>query len=229
MLAPRDIFKVSMQKLDIFNLSTTGLEVLFDGRMSPIRYRSPAMANRWPAKTKKAFQVQRFWMSWMMRCLLAMDFWFPERKRAVSTWSNLPATTKRNGVSVSQEARMRMTHGFIIGEFRPAYAFLLALRWSDHQVPQTCFALSTCRSVWVDLTGDGRKSILTARAKPPRLLKGSARGTDSRRDRRSQKGQLVFLEMPKAHSFDKTTGTPLERDGTVFDPFSSRHIPWKVQ
>jgi hypothetical protein len=74
------------------------------------------------------------------------------------------------------------------------------------------------RSVWLDLTGDGRKSILTARAKLNPGVKGS-----------NPKTQLVWLEMPKPHSIDEATGTPLEEDGTIFDPFSLRHLPWKTR
>jgi hypothetical protein len=73
------------------------------------------------------------------------------------------------------------------------------------------------RSVWLDLTGDGRKSILTARAK---LAPGTAN---------KAKTQLVWLVMPMPHSIDIATGTPLEVDGTVFDAFDSRHLPWKSQ
>lgn len=81
------------------------------------------------------------------------------------------------------------------------------------------------RAVWVDLTGDGRQSILTARAKAPSVLKNGSRLDSSDR---AKSGQLVWLEMPKPHSIDKETGTPLEKDGTVFDPFSARHLPWKI-
>jgi hypothetical protein len=77
----------------------------------------------------------------------------------------------------------------------------------------------------VDLTGDGRQSILTARAKSPSLIKNGQSVTRNA----NQKGQLVWLEMPKPHSIDKETGTPLEKDGTLFDPFSARHTPWKEQ
>lgn len=89
-----------------------------------------------------------------------------------------------------------------------------------------CDCLSSyTRAVWIDLTGDGRKSILTARAKSPSLLKnGKSIVGDG-----EQQGQLVWLEMPKAHSIDEATGTPLEEDGTVFDPFNKRHTPWKEQ
>jgi len=94
------------------------------------------------------------------------------------------------------------------------------------------------RAVWVDLTGDGRKSILTARAKL-RKVAGS-RTTDGNpfgfrfnaggandEDLRPKNGQLVWLEMPEPHHFDEATGTPLEEDGTEFDPFSLRHLPWR--
>lgn len=85
--------------------------------------------------------------------------------------------------------------------------------------------VTTFRAVWVDLTGDGRKSILTARAKSPSLLKkGQSVASNT-----NQKGQLVWLEMPKPYSIDEETGTPIEKDGTLFDPFSARHTPWKEQ
>jgi hypothetical protein len=102
------------------------------------------------------------------------------------------------------------------------------------------------RAVWVDLTDDGRQSILTARAKlrkvgPPtsprsgddvenqkKLLNRNTYEGDSGFERsRPKNGQLVWLEMPKPHHFDEATGTPLEDDGTTFDPFSARHLPWK--
>lgn len=81
-----------------------------------------------------------------------------------------------------------------------------------------------CRAVWVDLTGDGRKSILTARAK---LRKVQSHHSDEIETSRPKNGQLVWLEMPKPHHFCEDTGTPLEEDGTAFDPFSARHLPWK--
>lgn len=52
-------------------------------------------------------------------------------------------------------------------------------------------------------------------------------GSKSDEDRRPKNGQLVWLEMPKPHHYDKATGTPLEEDGTEFDPFSLKHLPWK--
>eukprot|EP00978_Attheya_sp_CCMP212_P013193 scaffold33112_cov45-Attheya_sp.AAC.1 len=83
------------------------------------------------------------------------------------------------------------------------------------------------RAVWVDLTGDGRKSILTARAKRPSLWRGKKSSNSS--EAAPTKGQLVWLECPKPHSYDESTGNPLEVDGTLFDPLSSRHTPWKVR
>lgn len=81
------------------------------------------------------------------------------------------------------------------------------------------------KASWVDLTGDGRMSILTARCKVSTVLGKKNDGVTSGI---TQTGQLVWLEMPKAAEFDPETGTPLESDGTEFDPFSSRHLPWKV-
>ena len=88
------------------------------------------------------------------------------------------------------------------------------------------------RSIWIDLTGDGRLSVLTARAKRPSLLKNSD-GSNSNEQNDSSplstKAQLVWLERPQPDSYDKSTGTPLDKDGLVFDPFSPKHTPWKVR
>lgn len=96
------------------------------------------------------------------------------------------------------------------------------------------------KSIWVDLTGDGRQSILTARAKLRKVATTtSIETTDSPKNEihamqetkveqnRPKNGQLIWLEMPKPHHFDEETGTPLEEDGTAFNPFSTRHLPWK--
>ena len=90
------------------------------------------------------------------------------------------------------------------------------------------------RSIWIDLTGDGRQSVLTARAKRPSLLKKSDGTTSTSKEdvnipSMPTKAQLVWLERPKPHSYDEKTGTPLDRDGLVFDPFSPKHTPWKVR
>lgn len=77
------------------------------------------------------------------------------------------------------------------------------------------------RASFVDLTGDGRLSILTARCRLTTKL-GNKEVTSGIH----KTGQLVWLECPKPFSIDPETGTPLESDGTVFDPFSTRHLPW---
>ena len=85
------------------------------------------------------------------------------------------------------------------------------------------------RAIWADLTGDGRQSILTARAKIPSILSATSGGTAPEGGTKAKQGQLVWLERPKPHSYDQTTGTALDVDGTVFDPFSARNTPWKVR
>lgn len=95
------------------------------------------------------------------------------------------------------------------------------------------------KAVWVDLTGDGRQSILTARAKlskvvPPKngddnLRSSSVYGStaDVLELGLPKNGQLIWLEMPKAYRVDEKSGTKLENDGTVFNPLNARHLPWK--
>lgn len=84
------------------------------------------------------------------------------------------------------------------------------------------------RAVWVDLTGDGRKSILTARCKVSTVLDGKS-GDGMVTTGVSKAGELVWLECPKPAFIDPESGTPLESDGTVFDPFNTRHMPWKTR
>jgi hypothetical protein len=88
------------------------------------------------------------------------------------------------------------------------------------------------RAIWIDLTGDGRQSVLTARAKRPPLLKKTEKTnsvkTNNLDDDYVSKAQLVWLERPQPYSYDESTGTPLDKDGLVFDPFSPKHTPWKV-
>ena len=96
------------------------------------------------------------------------------------------------------------------------------------------------KAIWIDLTGDGRQSILTARAKLRKVaasttsnigngsISSSASGpSDAMEQGRPKNGQLIWLEMPKPPHFDVETGTPLEEDGTTFNPFDARHLPWK--
>jgi len=77
------------------------------------------------------------------------------------------------------------------------------------------------RAVWVDLTGDGRQSILTARCKV---------SLDNMRDDImsgiTKQGELVWLECPVAPVV--RDGVGYEDDGvTRFDPL--RHAPWKTR
>lgn len=67
------------------------------------------------------------------------------------------------------------------------------------------------RAIFIDLTGDGRQSILTARARAPSLTASKA-GSGSI-------GELVWLERPKAPRRCEITGVGLEEDGSVFDAF----------
>ncbi len=89
------------------------------------------------------------------------------------------------------------------------------------------------RSVWIDLTNDGRQSVLTARAKRPSISmrsdEKSSRSPDSPSTSLKTEAQLVWLERPKPFRIDELTGTPLDKDGLVFDPFSPKHTPWKVR
>lgn len=78
------------------------------------------------------------------------------------------------------------------------------------------FHVTLLRAIWIDLTNDGRQSILAARARRP--MPG----------RDQEIGELVFIERPRPFRYDEETGTPLDFDGTVFDPYSARNIPWKT-
>jgi hypothetical protein len=90
------------------------------------------------------------------------------------------------------------------------------------------------RATWIDLTGDGRQSILTARARRPKLLQSGGGGatksssTSKGRKLRPGSGQLLFIERPQPFKYDEKTGVPLDKDGRVFDPFSPSNIPWKT-
>ena len=81
------------------------------------------------------------------------------------------------------------------------------------------------KATWMDLTGDGRLSILAARARVT-LRNNNA---DHEGVKTFGKGQLVWLECPRPHSFVPGSRTPLDVDGTVFDPFNSRNTPWKLR
>ncbi len=80
------------------------------------------------------------------------------------------------------------------------------------------------RAVWVDLTGDGRQSLLTARCQVSTSLNADLNIMSGIQ----KTGELVWLECPSPASMDPTTGTPLDQDGTVFDPLDPKHLPWKA-
>ena len=133
------------------------------------------------------------------------------------------------------------------------------------------------RATWIDMTGDGRQSILAARCQVSTSFPTTTNTTTTGKSKRnnnnnnkrarrscpqfvmdgiareqfvldgivngmarhqvvmdgiasgiSKQGQLVWLECPQPHSIDVATGTPLEEDGTVFDPLASIHLPWKT-
>lgn len=95
-------------------------------------------------------------------------------------------------------------------------------KWNEETIPLTDTARSSetwfyHRAVWVDLKGEGRKSILTARCRTKVDWKTGL----------AAEGELVWLECPEPPLYDHTTGNPLEEDGSPFDPFHSRHTPWK--
>ena len=81
------------------------------------------------------------------------------------------------------------------------------------------------RATWMDLTGDGRLSLLAARCQ----VSVASRENGGVTSGISKTGQLVWLECPVPHTIDPDTGTPLDIDGTVFDPFGARHTPWKTR
>jgi hypothetical protein len=103
--------------------------------------------------------------------------------------------------------------------------------------PQTSDPWFYHRAVWIDLTGDGRQSILTARARRPPLIPNhnghsttNTEGNTATTSLNDTYGQLIWLERPKPHHYDTMTGTvPLNEDNTLFDPFSPQHIPWKMR
>lgn len=84
------------------------------------------------------------------------------------------------------------------------------------------------KAIWLDLTGDGRQSILSARCKVSTILGNRKSGDGIVTSGITKTGELVWLECPKPHSFSEA-GTPLEENGTVFDPFNSKHLPWKTR
>lgn len=94
------------------------------------------------------------------------------------------------------------------------------------------------RAIWIDLTGDGRKSILAARAKFTQSSSSSSSGTSSSSPSSTEDnysstttsqgiGELVWLECPKPHHYSEDT--PLDAVDTIFDPFAAQNLPWKLR
>jgi hypothetical protein len=103
------------------------------------------------------------------------------------------------------------------------------------------------RASWIDLTGDGRMSIITARAQVAVNYWGKGEpgsSVDAGLDKSleellewqrkgsftsgiSKRGQLLWLEMPKPDHFDPISGQPRAADGSLFDPLDAQYLPWK--
>ena len=97
----------------------------------------------------------------------------------------------------------------------------VTVRLTDCSAPQSRWFYH--RAIWLDLTNDGRKSILTARCKISTIIANTNEFVTSGV---SQQGELVWLECPQPYAFD-SNGEPIECDGSPFDPFLEHHLPWK--
>jgi len=88
------------------------------------------------------------------------------------------------------------------------------------------------KASWVDLTGDGRMSCLTARSR--RTDTSSIRDMPTTTPEDNTKSTFpittcITRERPKPFQYDAMNGRPLNDDGSLFDPFSPCHLPWKEQ
>ena len=167
------------------------------------------------------------------------------------SWDEMSSAGSGDGTNSLTQDALLVADGFLVpGKDRGGIYVVNnpAHKESEWSIPLTD-PFSTDRwfyhkSIWVDLTGDGRQSILTARAKLRKVATTTtsttqsrttdssniymdAMGTDLEEQGRPKNGQLIWLEMPKPHHFDEKTDTPLEEDGTTFNPFNARHLPWK--
>ncbi|GMH81738.1 hypothetical protein TrST_g11959 [Triparma strigata] len=119
--------------------------------------------------------------------------------------------------SVPKHSSLMVTDGFLIPTKNDGAIYVLKNpgRNQEEKVKLTSEAdWFYHRAVWVDLTGDGRQSVLTARA---------------RRTGMEGVGELVWLERPKPPRISEETGLGLELDGTKFDEFSPKNTPWKCR
>jgi len=134
----------------------------------------------------------------------------------------IPKTTK-NDVDRSFRNALLVSDGFLVpGKHRGGLYLVQHPGNPDREYTARLTSASSSwfyhKSTWIDLTNDGRQSILTARCR----VKSNMGVTNF-----IQQGQLVWLEAPKPDSYDSKTHLPLEADGTPFDPFAKCHLPWK--
>eukprot|EP00977_Amphora_coffeiformis_P017741 scaffold5885_cov201-Amphora_coffeaeformis.AAC.19 len=131
--------------------------------------------------------------------------------------------TSKNVVDRPFRSALLVSDGFLVpGKHRGGLYLVQHPGNPDNECTTRLTAASSSwfyhKSVWIDLTNDGRQSILTARCR----VTTNAGATNI-----VQQGQLVWLEAPKPDSYDTEMQLPLEDDGTPFDPFARRHLPWK--
>ncbi|GMI01886.1 hypothetical protein TrLO_g8114 [Triparma laevis f. longispina] len=118
---------------------------------------------------------------------------------------------------IPKKSSLLITDGFLIPTKNDGAVYVLQNpgRGGEEKVKLTCDSdWFYHRAAWVDLTNDGRQSILTARA---------------RRTGMDGVGELVWLERPKPPRISEETGLGLELDGTKFDEFSPNNTPWKCR
>jgi len=132
-------------------------------------------------------------------------------------WPNeVNAVPKENTVSCSEGNALLVTDGFLVPGKDKGGLHIVKNPGDEDESRVSLTGITDWfyhKAVWMELTGDGRQSILCARAKMSPFGQGE--------------GQLVWLERPLPHSYDEDTGTPLNEDGSLFDPFSPSHMPWK--
>jgi len=165
---------------------------------------------------------------------------YPNKKK-----NNTNQTNTMKDIEIEYEDALLVTDGFLVPGKDNGGLYVVKNPGNSISEEQICLTGEVQsqnwfyhRAIWMDITGDGRQSILAARAKFP-LMKnsnGSGSGAQHRQDDKGTsrsmgkgQGQLVWLERPQPHSFCANTGTPLDADGTIFDPFSVKNTPWKLR
>jgi len=158
--------------------------------------------------------------------------------------NNTNQTNTMKDIEIEYEDALLVTDGFLVPGKDKGGLYVVKNPGNSISEEQICLTGEVQsqnwfyhRAIWMDITGDGRQSILAARAKFP-LMKSNSNGS-AQQQRQDEKGtsrsmgkgqgQLVWLERPQPHSFCANTGTPLDADGTIFDPFSVKNTPWKLR